>query len=392
MLTTTEQIEISDFLVNIKPLLKQRSKQIRILKEDELDSQGFYTKLDKVFKELEIYDYINFIKSKPNDFDLYEEIVNTFCGGYFAKLGALDISSLKMSLMNYGNNFDHLINRIKTQNLTSFDGAVLNVSSYGNIDNNPIIIVLPTGLPMLIMKSWIEILANKYFVITWETRGMSKSSITKKLNIQAQLEDLKHIIKFFNLDQVHLFGVCHGANLVLHACNEIKSKIISASLWHGDYNWNDDNKLTYIQQNMKRLLEMSDGYIDTSDLKSLMTNPKSISKLSTDYPIQMLPHIMYPYITNQVFSNFIALSRDVLYRDLKQIVDKVSQNVLIVTSSKDNTAHPAGSNLLHSCLKKSEFHDRQEGSHISFFEAPKELYSLFSNFYKSNFASIRMTR
>jgi len=386
MLSITEQIEISDFLVNIKHLLKQRSKPIRILKQVELDSVGFYNKLDEVLKELGIYDCIDLIKSKPNDFDLYEEIVNRFCHDYFVRLGDLDTPSLKMNLMNYGNNSNHLVDRIKTQNLTSTDGTVLNVYSHGNISNDPIIIVLPTGLPMLIMKPWIEILANEYFVITWETRGMFKSSIKKNLNVQGQLEDLKNIIKFFNLDKVHLFGVCHGANLALHACNEINSKITSASLWHGDFNWNDDSKLTFIQQNMKRLLEMCDNQDDTSALRGLMSNPKSISKLSTDYPIKMLPHIMYPYLTNQIFSNFIELSKDILSTDLKQIVEKVNQKILVVTSSKDTTAHPAGSILLHSYLKKSEFHDRQVGSHISFFEAPKELYSTFSNFYESNFA------
>lgn len=386
MLNITEQIEISDFLVNIKPLLRQRSKPIRILEQVELESLGFYNKLYEILKELGIYDCIDLIKSKPNDFDLYEEIVNKFCNDYFVRLGDLDIISLKSSLMNYGNNSKHLVDRIKTQNLTSTDGTVLNVFSHGNIDNKPVIIVLPTGLPMLIMKPWIEILANKYFVITWETRGMFESSNKKNLNTHAQLEDLKHIIKFFNLDKVHLFGVCHGANLALHACNEINSKIISASLWHGDFNWNDDSKLTFTQRNMKRLLEMSDNQDDTFALRGLMSNPKSISKLSEDYPIKMLPHIMYPYLTNQIFSNFIELSKDILHRDLKQIVDKVNQKVLIVTSSKDDTAHPAGSILLHDHLKKSEFHDRQIGSHISFFEAPKALYSIFSNFYESSFS------
>lgn len=381
MLNNTEQIEISDFLVNIKPLLKQRSKPLRILKQLELDTLGFYNKLHDILKELGIYDCIDLIKSKPNDFDLYEAIVNTFCDDYFVRLGDLDIPSLKSSLMNYGDNSNHLEDRIKTQNLTSFDGTELNVFSYGNIDKKPIIIVLPTGLPMLIMKPWIEILANKYFVITWETRGMFKSSIQNNLNIQAQLEDLKYIIKFFNLDEVHLFGVCHGANLVLHACNEINSKITSASLWHGDFNWNDDDKLTFTQRNMKILLEMVDSQNDASSFRSIMSNPKSLSKLSTDYPLKMLPHIMYPYLTDQIFSSFMALSKDVLYLDLKQVADKVNQKVLIVTSAKDNTAHPAGSILLHDHLKNSEFHDRQIGSHISFFEAPEELYRTFSNFY-----------
>ena len=385
MLSSTEQIAISDFLVNIIPLLKQRDKPIRILKQAELDSLGFYPKFNEVLKEIGIYDGITLINTKPNDFDLYEEIVNGFFGDYLVGLGELDVDSLKASLMNYGNNYCHLINRMQTHDVTSPDGTRLNVFSYGLVENDPIIIVLPTGLPVQIMKPWIETLADNYFVITWETRGMSGATVNKKLNIQGQLEDLQQIIEFFNLDGVHLFGVCHGANLALHACHELKSKVVSASLWHGDFNWNDDTKLTFVQQNMKNLLELFNNRDEASAFRSLMSNPKSISKLSKDYPLKMLPLIMYPYLTDQIFSNFMKLTKDILYRDLKEIATKVRQRILVVTSASDNTAHPAGSILMHSHLENSEFYDRQEGSHMSFFEAPTELYRVFSAFYEHSF-------
>ncbi len=384
MSNITKQIEISDFLVNIKPLLKQRNKPIRILKEVKLDLLGFYFKFYEILEEVGLYDNIDLIDTKPDDFDLYEEVVNRFFNDHFVRAGDLNISDLKTNLMNYGDHSSHLTDRINKHSLTSDDGTELNVFSYGNENNNPILIVLPTGMPMLIMKFWIEILSNEYFVVTWETRGMFNLPVDNKeldFNIEAQLVDLEHVVEFFNLDKVHLFGVCHGSNLALHACHKLKEKITSVSFWHGDFNWNDDDKLTYIQQNMKRMLETANDQDDIPVLRSFMCNPKSISRLSTDYPIKMLPHILYPYITDQVFSNFVKLSKDVLYRDLNEIVNKVDQKVLVVTSSKDNTAHPAGSIELHSQLKNSEFHDRHEGSHISFFDAPKDLYEVFSNFY-----------
>ena len=389
MLSLTQQFEISDFLVNIKSFLKQRIRPIRILKQVELDRQGFYDKLHEILERLEIYDSVDFIDTKPNDFDLYEEIVNRFCNDYFVGLGDLDISDLKMNLMNYGSNTDHLIDRINKHYLTANDGTVLNVYSYGSRDKNPIIVVLPTGMPMLIMRSWIEILANDYFVITWETRGMFNLPDNNKkidLNIEAQLADLELIINYFDFEKVHIFGVCHGANLALHACHAFSSKIFSASLWHGDFNWNDDSKLTFIQRNMKRLLEAAEEEDDIPVLRGMMSNPKSINRLTDDYPIKMLPHIMYPYVTLQIFSNFISLTRDILYIDLKEIVSKIGQKVLVVTSSKDNTAHPEGSRTLHLSLENSEFYDRQEGSHISFFEAPKDLHRIFTNFHDSCFA------
>lgn len=386
MLSNTEQIEISDFLVNIKPLLKQRMKPIRVLKKAELDFYGFYPKFNEVLKELGMDDDIVFIKTKPNDFDLYEEIVNRCCDDYLVRLVDLDEDSLKASLMNYGHHSNHLVDRLEKHHVTSFDGTELNVFSYGHVQNDPIVIVLPTGLPVQIMKPWIEILAQNFFVVTWETRGMSRSTANNNLNIEGQLDDLEQIIEFFDLDVVHLFGVCHGANLALHACHKLEYKVVSASLWHGDFNWKDDSKLTYTQQNMKRLLEMANHTDDISGLRSLMSNPKSLSALLENYPMKMLPMIMYPYVTDQIFSNFLELTRDILYRDLKEIATQVKQRVFVVTSAEDNTAHSAGSGLMHSHLENSEFHDRQEGSHMSFFEAPRELQVIFSEFYESNFA------
>lgn len=386
MLSNTEQIEISDFLVNIKPLLKQRIKPIRMLKNADLDSRGFYPKFNEVLKELGIDDGIVFINTKPNDFDLYEEIVNRCSDDYLARLVDLDEESLKASLMNYGHHSNHLIDRLDKHHVTSFDGTGINVFSYGDVKNDPVVIVLPTGLPVQIMKPWIETLAENFFVVTWETRGMSNSTANNNLNIEGQLDDLEQIIEFFGLDIVHLFGVCHGANLALHACHKLEYKVVSASLWHGDFNWKDDSELTYTQQNMKRLLEMAKHTDDISGLRSLMSNPKSLNALLENYPMKMLPMIMYPYVSDQIFSNFLKLTRDILYRDLKEITTQVKQRVLVVTSAKDNTAHPAGSVLMHDHLENSEFHDRQEGSHMSFFDAPQELDGVFSEFYESNFA------
>lgn len=386
MLSNTEQIELSDFLVNLKPLLNQRGKPIRMLKQSELDSRGFYHNFNEVLKEIGIVGGLVFIDSKPDDFDLYEEIVNRFSEDYLTRLVHLDVDSLRASLMNYGYHTKHLVDRIQKHHVTSFDGTGLNVFSYGNIENDPIVIILPTGLPVQIMKPWIETLSENSFVITWETRGMSRSTDDNNLNIEGQLDDLEQIIEFFDLDVVHLFGVCHGANLALHACNKLEYKVTSASLWHGDFNWNDDTKHTFVQQNMKRLLEMFGSQGDTSALRSLMSNPKSIDRLAETYPVDMLPLIMYPYLSDQIFSNFITLSTDILNRDLKEISARVKQNVLVVTSAMDDTAHPAGSVYMHDHLENSEFYDRQYGSHISFFKAPAELNRVFSEFYEHNTA------
>lgn len=384
MLSNTEQIELSDFLVNLKPLLKQRAKPLRMLKQSELESRGFYQNFKVVLEALGIEEGIVFLDSKPDDFDLFEAILNKFSEDYLTKLVHLDEVSVKASLMNYGSHSKHLIDRIQTHQVTSFDGTSLNVFSHGEIEKDPIVIILPTGLPVQIMKPWIETLTEKFFVITWETRGMSKSIDSRNLNIEGQLDDLEQIIEFFDLDVVHLFGVCHGANLALHACNKLAYKVASASFWHGDFNWNDDSKYTFVQQNMKRLLEMFGSQGDTAALRSLMSNPKSIDKLSETYPVYMLPLIMYPYLTDQIFSNFVSLTTDILYRDLKEVAKGVKQNVLVVTSARDDTAHPQGSVYMHDHLENSEFYDRQEGSHMSFFEAPSELYRVFYQFFQNS--------
>lgn len=157
MLSNTEKIAVSDFLLNLKPLLKQRDKPIRMLKQSELDSRGVYQNFNEVLKDLGIDGDIVFIDSKTGDFDLYEEIVNRCSDDYLNRLVNLDVDSLKECLMNYGNHPIHLIDRLQNHHVTSFDGAKLNVFSYGNFENEAIVTILPTGLPVQIMKPWLKI-------------------------------------------------------------------------------------------------------------------------------------------------------------------------------------------------------------------------------------------
>jgi hypothetical protein len=372
---------INDFFTSVVPLLKQRDEPIKILLEEGDKAEVFNEKMYDIINTLEVNNSIDFINSNvPSKLDFFEELINLYCKQvYQSSLGEVDV---------FSNNVDGFQSKIKKDNILSFDGTKLNVYSFGNSNKDSIIIILPTGMPMLIMKSWIEKLMLDYNVITWETRGMfsefNEIDNNQKLDVSSQIKDLKSIFAFYSIHKIHIFGVCQGVNLALEACKEFKDIVISSSMWHGDYNWRDKNKLTFVQTNFMQMMEIAKGLDDVSSLRSIMCSPKSLKKLLNDYTIEMLPNVMYPYISDRIFSNFIKLSNNLLALDLSINIDKIEQRVLIVTSNDDQTAHPEGSKELNTILENSELYVRSKGSHISFFDAPNELVNVFYDFFIKN--------
>ncbi len=386
MLDVIERLKIIDFFINIKLVLSQRESSIRLQKHLELNRDGFHQRFLKILETHGLREHIVLVDSQPDDLDFFEALVNRFFSNSFHSLAEWEIYNLESIEISHENQTKHFSERINRFNLVSYEGVNLNVFTCGDQKKTPIVIVLPTGMPMLIMKSWIEILEKKHFVITWETRGLfnvDKKKDSLELNLEAQLEDLGNIIRYFNINDIHVFGVCQGSNLALYASQKFNSLITSVSIWHGDFgsfSLKNNCKLTFVQENFQYMLNVAKEFESISVLRGIMSNPKSLDTLLNSYTITMLPLIMYPYVTDYIFSNFITLSKDILSRDLENVIDGIKQKVLIVTSQTDKTSHPGASELLHKKLKNSKLFDRQEGSHISFFDAPSKLYIVFDNF------------
>jgi len=383
-----EQMIVSDFFISIIPLLKQKGKSVRIIFDKVVKNENLYNNIFHIIKSLKLTEYINFVENSVDDFDFFEEMIHLYISHYYEEISNLNIQEINKNLKGNTNiiSIDDCNGLGQKNIISSLDSTKLIVYSFGDNNKIPIVIILPSGMPMQIMKTWIKKLMLSYYVITWETRGMfSQINISEDigLDVENQLEDLESIFNFFRLESVHVFGVCQGANLALHACGKFKEIINSASMWHGDYNWNDDSKFTFVQKNFVQMIQIAKGLDDVSLLRGIMCNPKSIDKLLETYSIEILPNVMYPYISDKIFCNFIKLSENIISKNLLETTNKISQKVLVITSTEDQTAHPSGSIKLNSHLSNSELYIRKNGNHISFFEAPEELIEVFSGFFNS---------
>lgn len=365
------------FLSNLKPSLNQRPEPIRVVSKNS-EVSILIQNLKKACVQLGINNAFILIKEKHNDFDFIEELVNAFLIEIDDEGNSFKLPNIIQE--NVFGGFDkgeqHIVLNSKGEKIITY--------SWGDKAFPSITIIMPLGMPIGIMRNWVEKLLDRYHIITWETRGVFLPSSEIKnldLSIESHLVDLKNILNFFKIEKTHLFAICQGVNLALYGLKKISKIVHSATLWHGDYNWNDDKKCTFTQSNFKIMVNMLKSGMDIEGLRLIMCNPKVIESLKKEYKLEVLPLIMYPYVTKKIFQNYISISESVIFSDLENLSQNIEQNVLIVTSKEDSTAHPLGSEELHKRIPNSSFYCREKGSHISFFDAPEELSQLFLNFY-----------
>ena len=72
-----------------------------------------------------------------------------------------------------GRSFDRRFFRAR---LVSFDGAWLRAYAAGDHQQRAVLLISACGMPAKICEKWIELLAEDYFVITWESRLLFEES------------------------------------------------------------------------------------------------------------------------------------------------------------------------------------------------------------------------
>lgn len=356
---------MKDFFDALLPMLLLQEDKIQILEE--------YRELLPV--TFASNNNVEFIKESESNAGFIDKLIGLYLEGI--SNGSIDYSDEEKESA-----FEALK---KVHSFRLDENDILNVYEWGKATDDTLLIVLPVGTPPLIMEKWISLLMKDFRIICWETIGMflpAVNSSTIDLTINRQLHDISRIIEKLNLTSFHVFGVCQGANLSLLIAEKFEKETQSVSLWHGDYHL-EPEKLTFIQQNFYAMIKIAENQTDLSFYRHIMFNPKSLNKLLEEYSFQILPLILYPYTTLNSFNHFVKMIAEFIRIDIRTIAKKIVQDTLIVTSSKDITAHPSGSVEINQLIQKSELLLSDQGDHIHFFSAPDEYLLRFRSFIKN---------
>ncbi|MBC9726552.1 alpha/beta hydrolase [Streptomyces sp. TRM68367] len=265
--------------------------------------------------------------------------------------------------------------------VSAYDGTPLRCWAAGAEDRPAVALVPPCGMPVGLVTRWMKALSGSFRVVTWESRGLFATEDGRNLaalgghSLAAQADDLLAVLDGFSIPQAHAMGLCGGAAVALAAASR-SNRVRSLSLWHGDYELGDEAPKTDHQRDVESLLTIAArNRKQASGLHRLMRRPSTLQGLRPD----IAHHLLYPYASPELLHRYGLLNGAIMSTDCRPFLT-AGQPTLVITSSQDTTAHPAGSEYVAAHLARAELRRTPAGDHLTAFDAGPELVDLAEDF------------
>jgi pimeloyl-ACP methyl ester carboxylesterase len=263
----------------------------------------------------------------------------------------------------------------------AYDGSPLRCWTAGQEDRPAVALVTACGMPVGLVKRWMTALSGSYRVVTWESRGLFATetgpgpAALGDHSLAAQARDLLAVLDGFGIRRAHTMGLCGGAAIALAAASG-SARVMSMSLWHGDYELGRAVPKTDHQRDVESLLAMASRNLkQAAGLHRLMRRPQALNGMRPD----IAHHLIHPYATPGLLHRYGLLNGAIMSTDCRPFL-AAGQPTLVVSSPKDTTAHPAGSEYVATRLSRADLRMLPEGDHLSAFDAGPELVRLAEEF------------
>lgn len=252
--------------------------------------------------------------------------------------------------------------------------------SLGARSNPAVLVWNACGMPMGLIRPWLDALSEQHFVVTWETPGLFPAADgtlppLSAVDVKSQAVQLDDVAEHYGLDQVHVVGLCGGSALALAAAAS-SDCVVSLSLLHGDYELGDAAPKTAHQRGMESLLSLAgQGVAGSESVFDIMRRPQVVDAMPED----LAPFLIYPYSTPDLVARYGALNGAVMTTDFRDFCATPTRT-LVVTSRGDDTAHPAGSHHIAARLPAGHLAEIGSGGHLDAFRCPAAYFEAVTDF------------
>lgn len=253
--------------------------------------------------------------------------------------------------------------------------------SHGDETGQTVVIVTACGMPVQLTADWSRELSGDRRVITWETRALFGEPVSRRRfdeldhGVAEQVTDLMAVLDHYEVSSAHLMGMCGGAVIAAMAAAGHPDRIGSLSLWHGDFS-GTVSTTTRHQGDLRALLNMAAaGRDDAAAIQDSL-----LSTTLTALPADMAHLVIQPYLSKEAFYRYSVLTGATMDTDLGPWLPRIGQPCLVVTSTDDSTAHPAGSRHVADRIEHARLHVADHGDHLSVFRPHRGLRSLLTDF------------
>jgi 3-oxoadipate enol-lactonase len=248
------------------------------------------------------------------------------------------------------------------------DGVPLAAYALGRRGNPSVVLIPPCGMPIELAQRWLHLLAEKYFVLSVETRYLFAANSAFQAcatGISHQADDIFRAMEFFGVERAHVIGLCGGAVIALAAAACNPQKVLSLNLWHGDYELGDPRLTTAHQKDFRSLMLTVRSVKQAESLWSAFAQPSTFKRLRPD-----LAHLLlYPFASPDLLFRYGWLNGNIMSANTNDFLPCIPHPALVVTSADDETAHPAGSHAVAAALARAQLFVRPHGDHLSCFDA-----------------------
>jgi len=243
-------------------------------------------------------------------------------------------------------------------------------------DYTPLVFIHGVGLDHQMWKPQIENL-NEFSTINYDLLGHGKTPCKKeKLNLGDFSNQLNEILKYLNIDKIHLIGFSLGSLIALDFASKLGDKIDKLILIGTTYKRSSEERSLVLDRYNQAKLNKP---ISKQALKRWFTdeylekNPKTynlfmniLSKKPEDHK-----NFLKAY---QLFAN---------HEDNTQVIQNITSKTLVMTGSDDSGSTPAMSKELTKDLVNSRYVEIKNGKHLCSIECADDVNMNIRNFINS---------
>lgn len=122
--------------------------------------------------------------------------------------------------------------------LTARDGFPLLTASRVRPQRQFVVLVNALGMPRLALEKVETVLADRFNVLTWESRGVPSLSGAldgERACFARHADDLEDLLALHGVERAHLVGWCTGADVALDFARRAPERVLSLTCLHGPF-------------------------------------------------------------------------------------------------------------------------------------------------------------
>lgn len=251
-------------------------------------------------------------------------------------------------------------------------------SDAGNDSSSTEVVAFLNGVAMS-TESWIlqtSFFNNRYRVLLHDFRGQGKSGFTGEVNFEQHAEDLKELLDYLQIEEIHLVGVSYGAEVGMYFALMFPERVKTLTL--GTATSESDPLLKSMVHSWIEAAKTFDGQLLFKVMTPLVyANPFLAERGEW---LERRGRVFAKIATQQWFEGFMALCANFLTLNITDRLTELKVPTLVVSGEEDLLKPLKYSHMLHRQIAGAKLAVVKDAGHAVYLEKPEEFNATVLHF------------